>query len=144
MAFIPPDNMFKIMTRTHIFLYRKSGGKIWNTMLGMPVLLLTTTGRKSGKSRTTPVVYVRDNGDYLIAASKGGADSHPAWYLNLEASSEAQIEIGDNVFTVQVTVTEGEERTQLFEKIKTAGDNFATYEQNTQRIIPVVRLTPKT
>jgi len=87
-------------------------------------------------------VYVRNNGDYLIAASKGGADSHPAWYLNLEASSEAQVEVEDKVFTVQVTVTEGEERTQLYGKFKVAGDHFATYEQNTQRTIPVVRLTP--
>lgn len=142
MASVPPNRVFKIMARIHIFLYRTSRGKIWNKMLGMPVLLLTTTGRKSGKQRTTPVVYVLDHGNYLVAATKGGADSHPAWFLNIAASSEAQVEVEGKVFPVQVTVIAGEERTQLYEKFKAAGSNFATYEQNTRRTIPVVRLTP--
>ncbi len=65
--------VFKMMTRIQIFLYRISRGKIWKNMLGMPVLLLTASGRKSGQPRTTPVVYLRDNDDHLIAASKGGS-----------------------------------------------------------------------
>ena len=142
MASVPPNTFFKIMTRIHIFLYRKSRGKIWNKMLGMPVLLLTTTGRKSGQPRTTPLVYLRDNGDYLIAASKGGADSHPAWYFNLEATPEVRVEVGGQAFTAQVTITEDEERDQIYERFKSAGAHFATYEQMTQRTIPVMRLTP--
>ncbi len=142
MASVPPNVFFKIMTRTHIFLYRKSRGKIWNKMLGMPVLLLTTTGRKSGQPRTTPLVYLRDGNDYLITASKGGSDSHPAWYFNLEAMSEVRIEVRGQAFTTGVTITENEERDQLYDRFKSLGDHFATYEQMAQRTIPVVRLTP--
>jgi len=142
MTAVPPDVFFKIMTRIHIFLYRNSRGKIWNKMLGMPVLLITTTGRKSGQPRTTPLVYQRDNGDYLIAGSKGGADSHPIWYLNLEATQEVRVEVRDQVFKARVTITEGGERDRLYEMFKSSGAHFATYQQMTQRIIPVVRLTP--
>jgi deazaflavin-dependent oxidoreductase (nitroreductase family) len=142
MASVPPDMFFKIMNRIHIFLYRISRGKIWKNMLGMPVLLLTTSGRKSGQPRTTPVVYLRDDDDYLIAASKGGSASHPAWYFNLEATPEVRVEVGDQTFTARVTITKDEERDLLYEKFKTAGAHFATYEQNTTRTIPVVRLTP--
>ena len=142
MASAPPDMLFKIMTRIHIILYRTSRGKIWKNMSGMPVLLLTTTGRKSGQPRTTPVVYLRDDDDYLIAASKGGSASHPAWYFNLEATPEVRVEVGDQTFTARVTITKDEERDLLYEKFKTSGANFATYEQNTTRTIPVVRLTP--
>lgn len=142
MASVPPDRFFKTMTRIHIFLYRKSRGKIWNKMLGMPVLLLTTTGRKSGQPRTTPLVYERDGGDYVIAASKGGSDSHPAWYFNLEATPEVRVEVGGQAFTAQATITEGEERDQLYKRFKSSGAHFARYEQMAQRTIPVVRLTP--
>ena len=142
MASVPPDGFFKIMTRAHIFLYRKSSGKIWNKMQGMPVLLLTTTGRKTERSRTTPLVYLRDGNDYLIAASKGGSDSHPAWYFNLKAMSEVRIEVGNQAFAARATLTENEERDQLYDRFKSLGDNFATYEQMAQRTIPVVRLTP--
>ena len=142
MASVPPDIVFKILTRIHIFLYRKSSGKIWNKMLGMPVLLLTTTGRKSGQPRTTPVVYERDGDDYLIVASKGGSDSHPAWYFNLEDTPEVRVEVGGQTFTARVTITAGEERDQIYERFKSSGAHFATYEQVAQRTIPVVRLTP--
>lgn len=142
MASVPPDLFFKVMTRIHIFLYRTSGGKLWNKMTGMPVLLLTTTGRKSGRQRTTPLVYVRDGEDYLIAASKGGANSHPAWYLNLKATPEVRVETGGQAFAARVTITAGEERDRMYERFKSAGPNFATYEQMARRTIPVVRLTP--
>lgn len=142
MASVPPDVVFKTMTRIHIFLYRKSKGKILNKILGMPVLLLTTTGRKSGQSRTSPLVYLRDDDDYLIAASKGGSDSHPAWYFNLEATPEVRLEVGGQALTAQVTITEDEERDQIYERFKSLGDHFARYEQMAQRTIPVVRLTP--
>ena len=142
MTSVPPNLFFKILTRIHIFLYRNSKGKIWNKMLGMPVLLLTTTGRKSGQPRTTPLVYVRDDNDYIIAASKGGSDAHPAWYFNLEATPEVRVEIGDQAFAARVTITEGKERDQLYERFKSSGANFATYEQLAPRTIPVVRLTP--
>lgn len=142
MASAPPDLFFKILSRSHTFLYRLSGGKIGKNMQGMPVLLLTTTGRKSGQPRTTTLVYVRDGDDYLLAASKGGADSHPAWYFNLEVEPEVGVQVGDQEFTASVTITEGEERTQLYERFKSLSDEYVKYEQMTQRTIPVVRLMP--
>ena len=142
MASVPPDMFFKIMTRIHIFLYRKSRGKIWNKMIGMPVLLLTTTGRKSGQPRTTPLVFQRDDDDYLIVASKGGSDSHPAWYFNLETTPEVRVEVGGQAFAARVTITKDEERDQIYERFKSISDNFVRYEQMAQRTIPVVRLTP--
>jgi len=142
MAPVPPDALFKIMIRLNTFLFRISGGRLWKSMLGMPVLLLTTPGRKSGQPRTTPVVYVRGAGDYVVAGSKGGSAAHPAWYLNLAAASEAQIEVGGQKLTARVALTQGVERDQLYEMFKSAGPHFATYEQNTTRVIPVVRLTP--
>ncbi|MEM7132865.1 MAG: nitroreductase family deazaflavin-dependent oxidoreductase [Chloroflexota bacterium] len=142
MASAPPNLFFKLMTRTHTFLYRLSGGKIGKSMQGMPVLLLTTIGRKSGQPRTASLLYLRDGDDYLITASKGGAASHPAWYFNLEATSEVEIQVGDQAFTARVTITEDEERDQLYERFKSSSNEYAKYEQMTQRTIPVVRLTP--
>lgn len=143
MASAPPETIIKAFTQTHVFLYRISGGKVGKTRVGMPVLLLTTTGRKSGKSRTTPLVYLLDGDDYLIAASKGGYDPHPAWYFNLKATPEVGVEIGSQTFTALAKIAEGGERDELYERFKSSSDNFVQYEQMAQRTIPVVRLTPQ-
>ena len=142
MASTPPKVIIKTVTRIHIFLYRISGGKIWSRMAGLPVLLLTTTGRKSGQPRTTPVVYHRDGDDYLIVASNGGFDPHPAWYYNLEATPEVRVEVGDQAFDAQARITEGDMRNQHFETFKSSSPNFILYERRAQRTIPVIRLTP--
>ena len=142
MASGPPKAIVKFFTRIHIFLYRISKGKLGRHTANMPVLLLTTTGRKTGKQRTTPVVYLRDGNDYLISASNGGFDSHSTWYDNLVANPEVHLEIEDRPVTAHVTITEGKERDRLYGLFKKASKNFVKYEQSTSRIIPVVRLTP--
>jgi F420H(2)-dependent quinone reductase len=142
MASVPPQSVLKVFMNAHIFLYRLSKGKIGATMLGLPVLLLTTIGRKSGRARTTPLVYVRDGDQYLIAATAGGADQHPSWFLNLQNMSEAMIEVGGKTFSVKVTLTDETERAQLYERFKAKGDNFIQYQQKTDRPIPVIRLNP--
>jgi deazaflavin-dependent oxidoreductase (nitroreductase family) len=142
MASGPPKAIVKFFTHIHIFLYRISKGKLGRRTAAMPVLLLTTTGRKTGKQRTTPVVYLRNGDDYLISASNGGFDSHSTWYYNLAANSEVHMEIEDRRLTAHATISEGKERDQLYELFKKASKNFVKYEQSTNRIIPVVRLTP--
>ena len=132
----------RLVTSLHAALYRRSSGKFANRVANLPVLLLTTFGRKSGKPYTTPVVYVMDGQDYLVSASAGGGDRDPGWYLNLKTRPEARIEVGNTAFDVQATMAEGEERTQLYEKFKAASSNFVKYEKSTSRVLPVIRLTP--
>jgi deazaflavin-dependent oxidoreductase (nitroreductase family) len=139
----PVFNTFmKIATRINIALYRLSKGTFANRIGTLPILLLTTTGNKSGKVRITPVVYVKDGEDYTIAGSVGGMDWNPAWYHNLKGNPQAKIEVGDKAMNVKAIFTEGEERTRLYEQFKAAGDNFVQYEQRTDRVIPVIRLRP--
>ncbi len=135
--------LFKTVTSTHIFLYRNSGGRIWRKMLGTPVLILTTTGRKSGKQRTTPVVYNRDGENYLIAASLGGFDYHPGWYHNIKASSSAIIEVRADKMHCVAEILEGEERDNAYQIFKDNAKNFIEYEKRTERVIPVIRLIPQ-
>jgi deazaflavin-dependent oxidoreductase (nitroreductase family) len=142
MASGPPKAIVKFFTSIHIFLYRISKGKLGRHTANLPVLLLTTIGRKTGRQRTTPVVYLRDGDDYLISASNGGFDSHSTWYYNLVANPEVQIEIEDRPLKAHATITEDKERDRLYELFKKASKNFVNYEQSTSRIIPVVRLTP--
>ena len=132
--------VLNIANNIHVGLYRMSGGKFANKMANLPVMLITTYGRKSGKPHTNPVVYLEDGQDYLVSASAGGMDWHPGWYLNLRNRPEAKIEIGDKTFNVQAVIMEGEERVNLYEKFKAASSNFSKYEKGTSRMIPVIRL----
>ncbi len=126
----------------HVALYRMSGGTFANKIANLPILLIMTSGRKSGKSYTNPVVYIKDGQDYLVSAMAGGADTDPGWYRNLKARPNAQIEVGDTAFSVQATSAQREERTRLYGKFKAASSNFVKYEQSTSRVLPVIRLTP--
>lgn len=134
--------VMKAATGLHVALYRLSKGRFGNRIANLPVLLLTTFGRKSGTPFTNPVVFIQDGQDYLVSASAGGADWHPGWYLNLRRSTKARMEIGEKVFNVQAEIMEGESRAWLYEKFKAASSNFEKYEKGTNRVIPVIRLTP--
>ncbi|MEZ4860329.1 MAG: nitroreductase family deazaflavin-dependent oxidoreductase [Caldilineaceae bacterium] len=135
-------SVMKIANGLHVALYRISGGKLAGEIANMPLLLITTTGRKSGKPPTNPVVYLRDGQDFLVAASVGGMDWHPGWYFNLKSQPLANIRVGAQTFDVKATITTGVERDRLFERFKAASSNFEKYEKNTSRVIPVIRLTP--
>ncbi len=126
----------------HVVLYRLSGGKLANEVADMPLLLITTFGRKSGKPHTNPVAYLKEGQDYLVAATVGGMDWHPDWYFNLKNRPQAKIKIGTKTFNVKAIISTGEERTRLYEKFKDASSNFVKYEKATTRVIPVIRLTP--
>ena len=134
--------VMKIANGLHVALYRASGGKFASEVAGMPLLLMSTVGRKSGKRHTNPIAYLRDGQDYLVAASVGGMDWNPGWYFNLRDQPQATITVGSQSLDVKATIATGDERTQLYEKFKTASSNFVKYEQKTSRIIPVIRLTP--
>jgi F420H(2)-dependent quinone reductase len=141
----PSERIRKIMkavNRVHVTLYRRSKGKFGNKKANLPVLLITTLGRKSGKAHTNPVVYIEDGQDYLISASTGGMDWHPGWYFNLKQRPDVRIEIGEKIIIVQAVIIDGEERKLYYEKFKKASNNFVKYEKGTNREIPVVRLVP--
>lgn len=120
--------------------FRANGGKVGGYFANVPLLLLTTTGAKSGQTRISPLAYMADGERIIIIASKAGAPSNPDWYYNLLAHPTATVEIGDERFQVQAAVTEEPERTRLYAKVAEKMPNFAEYEQKTTRKIPVVAL----
>jgi len=107
---------------------------------GAPILLLTTRGAKSGTVYTTPLAYTRDGNRLVIIASKGGAPSNPAWYHNLVANPTVTVEVGPEKFEAKASVAQGDERDRLFDAQAALMPNFAEYQQNTTRRIPVVVL----
>src|SRR3954447_7708024 len=126
--------------RTMIDEFRQNGGKVSGVFENAPLLLITTTGAKSGKKRTNPVVYTSDGERLVVIASKGGAPSSPDWYHNLVANPAVTVELPDETFTARATVAEGEERDRLFAAQASMMPAFAEYEQKTERQIPVVLL----
>ena len=142
----PSKRLIKVMrfaNSIHVALYRISGGKVANKIANIPVLLITTYGRKTGKPRTHPVVYLRDGHDYLVSASMGGMDATPAWDFNLKNRPDIKIKIGNQSLNVRAVIVNGEERNRLYEKFKAASPNFSKYEKSTSRLIPVIRLIPQ-
>lgn len=111
-------------------------------MLGSPVLLLTTTGRKSGKPRTIPLLYLPDGENLLVVASNGGTSGHPAWWLNLEDNPEANVEVGGRTLRVRAEEAEGEERGRLWGRVVRMYGAYQQYQEKTDRRIPVVILRP--
>jgi deazaflavin-dependent oxidoreductase (nitroreductase family) len=122
--------------------FRANGGKVGGSFEGAPVLLLTSTGAKSGQRRTTPLMYMPDGERMVIFASKGGAPTNPAWYHNLRANPSATVEVGSDTVEVDAAVTSGEERARLFKRQAELYPQFAEYAEKTTREIPVVALTP--
>ena len=120
--------------------FRANEGKVGGQFAGRPLLLLSTTGARSGQTRTSPLAYTTDGERYVIIASKGGAPSHPDWYHNLVANPLVTVEVGTEQFQARATVAEGEERTRLFDQMAAQMPGFAEYQRNTERQIPVVVL----
>ena len=120
--------------------YRANDGKVTGQFANAPLLLLTTTGAKSGKQRTTPLVHTVDGDRLVIIASKAGAPTNPDWYHNLLANPEVTVELGSETFPARAGVPDGAERDRLFDQMAAKMPNFAEYQQNTERRIPVVVL----
>jgi deazaflavin-dependent oxidoreductase (nitroreductase family) len=134
--------MGKAMGKAHSSVYRASDGRVWGKMFGGPVLLLNTTGRKSGQRRTTPLLYARDGEDFVLIASNGGAPKHPAWYLNLMANPDATVEIGDREVRVRAEEAHQEEKARLWQKMVEIYSGYDGYQKKTEREIPLVVLHP--
>jgi len=120
--------------------FRANGGKVGGQFAGAPLLLLHTTGAKTGQARVNPMMYLADGDDHVVFASKAGAPTNPDWYHNLVANPRASIEVGDQTFNVVARVAEGETRERLWSRQKELYPGFADYEAKTTRQIPVVIL----
>lgn len=123
--------------------FRANEGKVGGRFANTPLLLLHTTGAKSGQPRVNPVAYLKDGERYVVMASKGGAPTNPDWYHNLVANPEVRVEVGSEQFAARAEVAEKPERSQLFEKMVAKNPGFAEYQRKTTRVIPVIILTPK-
>lgn len=123
--------------------FRANDGKVGGPFENMTLLLLHTTGAKSGQPRINPVATLAEGNKYVIIASKGGADTHPAWYHNLVANPDVRVEVGTEEFAAQATVTDEPERTELYRKVASHYPGFAEYERKTERVIPVITLRRK-
>jgi deazaflavin-dependent oxidoreductase (nitroreductase family) len=120
--------------------FRAGSGRVGGHWEGRDLLLLTTTGRRSGRPHTTPVVYTPDGDRLLVYASKGGAPTHPDWYLNLVAEPRVVVEVGGDRYEAIATPLEGAERDRLFAEHAARWPAFAEYQAGTSRVIPVVAL----
>jgi deazaflavin-dependent oxidoreductase (nitroreductase family) len=121
--------------------FRANGGEIKEGMFkGAPILLLTSTGARTGATYTTPLAYTRDGDRYVVIASKGGAPTNPAWFHNLVANPVTTIEVGTDRFPVRAAVATGEERQRLYDAQAALMPGFAEYQRKTTRQIPVVIL----
>ena len=120
--------------------FRANGGKVGPPFEGAPMVLLHTTGAKSGKERVNPLVYTTDGDNLVIIASKGGAPTNPDWYYNLLANPVVTIERGTEKFQARATIVDEPERTRLYDQMVSVMPGFAEYQRNTTRKIPVVLL----
>lgn len=128
--------------RDQVELYESSGGTEGTTMRGLPVIVLTSRGAKSGKVRKTPLMRVEHDGRYAVVASQGGAPQHPVWYHNLVADPHVELQDGPVRQDMTARVAAGEERAEWWERAVAAFPDYADYQTKTEREIPVFVLKP--
>lgn len=136
--------LIRFMLSFLVFLYQRSNGRIAGRMQGLPVLLLTTTGRKTGKQRTVPLGYLEHDGAYVVIASYAGADVHPAWYLNLLSQPQVMIQVQDKQMAAIAEPADPELRQQLWARLVERAPGYEAYQKRTTREIPIVLLRPVT
>ncbi|MDX6568350.1 MAG: hypothetical protein QOH15_928, partial [Gaiellales bacterium] len=140
---VPPTTKkgrYMLFGDAHVETYRKTDGAEGYDWQGTTVLILTTTGRKSGEERPTPLIYQEHNGDYLIVASKGGADDPPAWYVNLEANPTVTVQDRGDVFKAVARTAADDEKQTLWPIMTKEWPDYDQYQTKTERSIPVVIL----
>ena len=135
--------LMKAIGRIHRALYRLTAGALGGRLAGRPMLLLTTTGRKTGKSRTTPLQYLEDGENMVIVASNGGNPRHPAWWFNLERNPEAEVQVGKVTRRVRAETASEGERSRLWPLLVETTPAYEGYQNGTERTIPVVILRPE-
>ncbi|MDT3442845.1 MULTISPECIES: nitroreductase family deazaflavin-dependent oxidoreductase [unclassified Pseudofrankia] len=131
-----------LLGEEHVRRYQETDGEVGYLWNAVPTLLLTTVGRRTGEARTTPLIFGRDGDDYLVIASTGGSPRHPAWYLNLAANPQAEIQVrADHLAVTARTATE-QEKPRLWAIMTDQWPNYNVYQRRTERVIPLVVLTP--
>ena len=138
----PSRSQLKLFWRLHRWLFQVSDGRLGKSIGGHKVLKLTTTGHRSGEPRAILIWYFPYENRFVIVASNAGYERHPAWYLNLQAQPAAEIQIGQKHIDVRARTAEGEERERLWSQITNEEESFVTYQDQTERQIPVVILDP--
>ncbi|PKO12198.1 MAG: nitroreductase family deazaflavin-dependent oxidoreductase [Chloroflexi bacterium HGW-Chloroflexi-10] len=128
--------------RSHIREYVESNGKKGHRWRGLPTLLLTTRGRKTGKLRRTGLIYGQDGKNYLLVASNGGARNHPAWYLNLLDNPNVELQVGADKFTARARIAAGTEKQRLWKLMNTIFPQYDKYQAKAVREIPLVIIEP--
>jgi deazaflavin-dependent oxidoreductase (nitroreductase family) len=138
-----PDSWLKATGKLNVPLYRLSRGRLMGKVGTAPVLLLTSTGRRSGQQRTTPVLYLVDGERLVVIGSNAGNKRAPAWSFNLQANPDAEVDVRGKRRSVHARVAEGEERARLWEKVNELYEGFDSYDANTSREIAVFVLEPR-
>ncbi len=134
----------RLASAANAWVYRLSGGRVGGKFRGgAPVMLLTTIGRKSGRRRTAPLLYLRNDDDVVIVASKAGMSRHPVWFLNLEANPEVEVEIGSERTKMLARRASDPEKAGLWPKLVAMYPDYGQYQRRTEREIPVVILSPR-
>jgi deazaflavin-dependent oxidoreductase (nitroreductase family) len=136
-----PD--FSLFGDEHVRQYEATAGKVGHDWNGAPILILHTSGRKSGQTRKFPLIYGRDGADYVIVASKGGAPDHPGWYQNLVAHPEAKIQVWGDVIPVTARTATPAEKQRVWPVMTGHWAPYDEYQRKTDREIPVVLLRPR-
>jgi F420H(2)-dependent quinone reductase len=138
------DFFIKWMSRVNTFMYRRGGGEgLGGTFQKRPVALLTTTGRKTGEPRVSPLLYLQDGERVILVASKGGSDKNPLWYLNLKANPEVSVQIKKAVLDLTAHDATDEERAKYWPQLVTMYPSFDDYQSWTDRTIPIVICDPR-
>ncbi len=139
----PADLFIKWTSKINAYMYRRSDGEGFGSKIqGIPVALLTTTGRKSGQPRVSPLYFHRDGDTVVVAASKGGSDKNPMWYLNLKANPKVQVQIKKEVLDLIARVATDEERAKYWPKLVEMYPTYEDYQSWTDRTIPLVVCDP--
>lgn len=140
--FTPRGRLLTVITKSLIVAYRWTGGVVGGRLRGLPGILLTTTGRRSGARRTVHLPAIADGGDLLVVASFAGNERNPAWYLNLAAQPRVEVQRGRRTFAATAVPVVAEERERLWARIVEIAPYYADYQRRTSRLIPVVRIVP--
>jgi len=130
------------MSRLHRTLYRMTDGRVGRRLVHNDMLLLTTTGRRTGRSHTVPLLYLREGKTLVLIASYGGRDRHPAWYLNLVATPEVEVQVRKDRFKARARTADPAERAAWWPQVVAAYGDYAVYQTRTDRVIPLVLLEP--
>jgi F420H(2)-dependent quinone reductase len=143
LSILLPAGALRAMGKLNVPIYRLTRGRLMNKIGRAPVMLLTSTGRRSGRPRTAPVLYLADGERLIVISSNGGNDRAPAWSYNLEANADAEVEIRGERRQVRARVVDGEERAELWRRMNQQYAGFEDYDQTTSREIAVFVLEPR-